>query len=252
MSRVCIIIPARYNSQRLPGKPLADIVGQPMIIRVYRQAQAALPTAEIVAAVDDVRVLQVLQQNGALAAMTGKEHESGTDRCAEIARGQAYNDDDIIINVQGDEPLVPIHMIQEFARFCTDMLDFQMATIAVPVRSIAEIHDPNVVKVTRDIDGRAISFSRAPIPYARDVNVVDWPLESYLHHVGVYAYRNSTLQKLAASPPCDLERIEKLEQLRALWLGVPIDVMDWPEAPPKGVDTADDLQRVVAILTDIA
>lgn len=157
--------------------------------------------------------------------------------------------DDIVINVQGDEPLIPVDLIQAFSRFCMDNADFQMGTIAVPLGERAHIHDPNVVKLTVDMQGNAIVFSRSPVPFCRDQALEDWPVAMFLRHVGIYAYRRATLGKLTAVPPCDLERMEKLEQLRALWLGIEIKVMSWDSIPPHGVDTPEDAERVVALLS---
>lgn len=242
-----IVVPARYASSRLPGKPLLDLAGKPMVVRVYEALRRAMPGADIVIAVDDGRVLDALTQHGIAVAMTDSGHESGTDRVAEVARAQGWSDADIVCNVQGDEPLVPEGMLRAFAGFCAGRTPFSMATIAVPAGSNREIHDPNVVKLAVDAAGDAIAFSRAPLPFNRDLPPAEWPLEDYLRHVGIYAYRNDVLQRLTGSPPCALEKAEKLEQLRALWLGIPIHIMRWHQSPPLGVDTPDDAARVAAI-----
>lgn len=244
---VRVVIPARYGSSRLPGKPLVDLAGKPMVVRVYQAVARALPGIDIVVAADEARVMAVLGQNGIPVVLTRQDHESGTDRSAEVARVQGWGEDDLIVNVQGDEPLVPEDLLQAFVAFCTDRDGMSMATIAVPLDSAEQIHNPNIVKLTRDAKGHAIAFSRAALPFNRDLPVEKWPVADYLRHVGIYAYRNAVLQKLTSTRPCDLERIEKLEQLRAQWLGIAIDVMLWHSAPPHGVDTAEDAQRVANI-----
>lgn len=242
-----VVVPARLASSRLPGKPLLDLAGKPMVVRVHEAVHRALPDADIVVAVDDLQVLDVLAGHGIAAAMTDPGHESGTDRAAEVARMLGWSDADIICNVQGDEPLIPEDMLRTFAGFCTGRSPFSMATVVVPIGSAREIHDHNVVKVAVGATGDAITFSRAPMPFNRDLPPMEWPPEDYLRHVGIYAYRNDVLQQLTGSRPCALEKIEKLEQLRALWLGIPIHVMRWHRSPPHGVDTPDDAARVAAI-----
>lgn len=242
-----VVVPARYGSTRLPGKPLLDLAGKPMVVRVHDAVRRALPEADIVVGVDDERVLTVLAEHGIPATLTDPGHESGTDRAAEIARTRGWSEGDIVCNVQGDEPLVPEDMLRAFAGFCVGRTPFSMATIAAPVGSVREVQDPNVVKLTVDAAGDAIAFSRAPIPFNRDLPPMEWPLDDYLRHVGIYAYRNDVLQQLTGSRPCALEKIEKLEQLRALWIGIPIHVMRWHQSPPHGVDTPDDAARVTAI-----
>lgn len=247
-SKLRVVIPARYGSSRLPGKPLIDLAGKPMVVRVYDAVRAALIDADIVVAVDDQRILTVLEAYGAPAVMTDPGHESGTDRTAEVARAQGWAVDDVILNVQGDEPLVPSNLLRAFAAFCTGRAPFSIGTIAAPVSSQGQISDPNVVKVILDAEGRAISFSRASIPFARDYPEGGWPLDAYLRHVGVYGYRNDVLQRLTQTPPCALEQVEKLEQLRALWLGIAVQVMWWPKSPPHGVDTAEDALRAAELI----
>jgi len=202
-------------------------------------------------AVDDQRVLDALAGHGIQAAMTDPAHESGTDRAAEVARTLGWAGTDTVCNVQGDEPLVPHDMLRAFAGFCATCTDLSMATIAVRVGSVAEVHDPNVVKLTLDAGDRAIAFSRASMPFHRDLPPAQWPLDDHLRHVGIYAYRNDVLQQLTGTPPCALERIEKLEQLRALWLGIPIHVMRWHQSPPHGVDTPADAARVAALFGEM-
>lgn len=250
-STLRVVVPARYASSRLPGKPLLDLAGKPMVVRVYEAVRRALPEADIVVAVDDQRVLDALTGHGIQAAMTDPGHESGSDRAAEVARTLGWGGADIVCNVQGDEPLVPQDMLRAFASFCATSTSLSMATIAVPVGTAAEIHDPNVVKLTLDAGDRAIAFSRAPMPFHRELPPAQWPPGDYLRHVGIYAYRNDILQQLTGTPPCTLERIEKLEQLRALWLGLPVHVMRWHQSPPHGVDTPADATRVAALFGEM-
>ena len=246
-----VVVPARHASSRLPGKPLLDLAGKPMVIRVHEAVRRALPEADIVVAVDDQRVMDALAGHGIQAEMTDPGHESGTDRAAEVARMLGWPGTDTICNVQGDEPLVPQDMLRAFAGFCAARTSLSMATIAVPVDAVAEVHDPNVVKLTLDAGDRAIAFSRAPMPFHRDLPPAQWPPGDYLRHVGIYAYRNDVLQQLTGTLPCMLERIEKLEQLRALWLGIPIHVLRWRQSPPHGVDTPADAARVAALFREM-
>lgn len=242
-----VVIPARYASTRLPGKPLLDLAGKPMVARVYEAVRGALPDADVVVAVDDARVQDALAAHGLAATRTDPGHESGTDRAAEVARSLGWAKDDVVCNVQGDEPLIPQDMLRAFAEFCSRPGPFSMATIAAPVESTLHVQDPNIVKVALNSAGCAITFSRAPIPFNRELPPAQWPVSDYLRHIGVYAYRNDVLQELTAAQPCALETVEKLEQLRALWLGISIHVMRWRQPPPHGVDTPDDAARVAAI-----
>ncbi|UCZ56874.1 3-deoxy-manno-octulosonate cytidylyltransferase [Desulfurispirillum indicum] len=243
-----VVIPARYASMRLPAKPLVDLAGLPMIVRVFQRVQLGLPGEDILVATDDERIVQVLARHDIPHVLTAADHQSGTDRAAEVARLSGWSDDDIILNVQGDEPLVPCELLRAFADFCQQQTALQMGTIVVPVTEYQHIHDPNVVKVVLNQQQDALLFSRAPIPHCRDISPEQWPLEAFARHIGIYAYRNRVLQQLATTPPCALELREKLEQLRALWLGIPIRVMAWHESPPHGVDTPADVQRVIRIL----
>lgn len=245
-----VVIPARYGSSRLPGKPLIDLAGKPLVVRVHEVVRAAIPHAEIVVAVDDNRISDALAQWEIPVMMTDPGHESGTDRVAEVARALSWNSESIIINVQGDEPLVPAALLQSFAAFCVDHAQLTMATVAVPLETVDQLHDPNIVKLCINARDNAITFSRAGIPFHRDLPLNTWPLDGSLRHVGLYAYRNDILQKLTAAEPCSLERAEKLEQLRALWLGIPINVMRWHESPPHGVDTSEDAARVDRLFRD--
>jgi 3-deoxy-manno-octulosonate cytidylyltransferase (CMP-KDO synthetase) len=244
-----VVIPARFGSTRLPGKPLIDLAGVPMIVRVYEAVQAALPsTVDIIVATDDERIVASLDAHRIPVRMTDPEHRSGTERCAQVARELDWNPDDVVVNVQGDEPLVPAALLDSFVQFCADAPSFDMATIAVPLTDVSHLSDPNVVKLVVGATGQAIMFSRSAIPFCRDLPQSDWPLSAYLRHVGIYAYQCSALWRLTGSPSCELEEIEKLEQMRAVWLGMPIRVFVWPESPPPGVDTNEDVARVREIL----
>ena len=246
--RLHVVIPARYGSQRLPGKPLIDLAGTPMIVRVYDNVRATLGAVDVVVAVDDERILRVLEEHSIPADMTSPDCESGTDRAAEVARHHGWADTDIILNVQGDEPLLPPDLLTTFASNCLRQTEFSMGTVSVPVESADEIFDQNVVKVVRRRDGFAIAFSRSPIPFDRDRRPDEWVLGNYRRHVGIYAYTNNTLQLITRTEPCALELLEHLEQLRAVWLGIPISVLDWHASPPGGVDTAADAERVIAVI----
>jgi 3-deoxy-manno-octulosonate cytidylyltransferase (CMP-KDO synthetase) len=232
------VIPARFESTRLPGKPLADIAGQPMIKRVYDRAVASGAT-QVIIATDDKRIETVCRQFGASVQMTATEHENGTDRIAEVAERLGWSDSLIVVNVQGDEPLLPPNLITQVAALLERKPDAAIATLVTPLHSDADWQDPNVARVVVDRSGRALYFSRAPIP---------WPREGgrppALRHIGLYAYRVGSLKTIAATPPCELEQVERLEQLRALWLGMTIVVEEASEAPPPGVDTEKDLEAV--------
>lgn len=241
-----VVIPARYASTRLPGKPLADIAGQPMIVRVAAAARRAKSDGVWVAT-DDERIAAAVRQHGFDAVMTGANHVSGTDRIAEVAGQLQWNEDDIVVNVQGDEPLLEPALIEAVAGALRDGPDAAMATACHPLTAAADFFNPNVVKVVCDARGRALYFSRAPIPWdgrfadAREALPDDFPAR---RHIGLYAYRVSFLRRfgqLAASP---LERCESLEQLRALWHGYAIQVVCVDYSPAPGVDTAEDLERV--------
>ncbi|MDP1732974.1 MAG: 3-deoxy-manno-octulosonate cytidylyltransferase [Sulfuritalea sp.] len=242
-----VVIPARYASTRLPGKPLADIAGRPMIVRVAAAARRAR-TDGVWVATDDERIAAAVRQHGFDAVMTRADHASGTDRIAEVADQLDWNDDDVVVNVQGDEPLLEPALIEAVAAALHGDPDAAMATAAHPLTGADDFFNPNVVKVVCDVRGRALYFSRAPIPWDRDRFAEardELPADPRaLRHIGLYAYRVSFLRRfgqLAASP---LERCESLEQLRALWHGYPIQVVSVDHPPAPGVDTPEDLERV--------
>ncbi|MDE2220119.1 MAG: 3-deoxy-manno-octulosonate cytidylyltransferase [Gammaproteobacteria bacterium] len=249
-----VVIPARYASARLPGKPLLPLAGKPMLQWVYERACAA-QADEVLIATDDERIAATARAFAAGAAadgvvMTSAAHASGTDRVAEVARRRGWDDRQIVVNVQGDEPLLPPQLIRQVAALLEHHPGADIATLATPIGSVAEYLDPNVVKVVADSALRALYFSRAPIPWHRD-GVVDggqaqW--QGARRHVGLYAYRVAALRRLAALPPSPLEVIEKLEQLRALEAGCGFRVADGVVPPGPDVNTPADLERVAALL----
>lgn len=246
-----VVIPARYGSSRLPGKVLVRIAGKPMIQWVYERARASL-AREVIIATDDPRVMSAAQSFGAQAVMTALTHASGSDRIAEVARTRAWADTDIVVNVQGDEPLLPPALIDQVAGVLEAAPQAGIATLATPVESITEMLDPNAVKLVTDTQGRALYFSRAPIPWERDGAPSGLSsqrvFDGGLRHVGIYAYRVRTLLHLASLGTGTLEAREKLEQLRALENGIEIRVAGASERPPPDVNTSADLERVSALL----
>lgn len=242
-----VVIPARYASTRLPGKPLADIGGVPMIVRVA-EAAGRSRAAEICIATDDARVFDAVVAHGHLACLTRADHSSGTERLAEVVQARRWHDDDIVVNVQGDEPLIDPALIDQLAGALARDDEVLMATAAHRLGSAEEFFNPNVVKVVCDASGHALYFSRAPIPYARDAFAATQarlPEDlGALRHIGIYAYRAGFLRRFVHLHPSPLEGIESLEQLRALWHGYPIRVILAESAPAAGVDTPEDLERV--------
>ncbi|EIG27779.1 3-deoxy-manno-octulosonate cytidylyltransferase [Haemophilus paraphrohaemolyticus] len=246
-----VIIPARYASSRLPRKPLADIVGKPMIQHVWKKAQQA-GANRVIIATDHEEIEKVAKAFGAEVCMTSTEHNSGTERLSEVIEKMAIADDEVIVNVQGDEPLIPSVIIQQVAQNLAEN-QVNMATLAVKLETKEELFNPNCVKVVTDQKGMALYFSRATIPFARDhfadcddAFVASQP---YLRHIGIYAYRAKFVNQYIRWQPTVLEKLESLEQLRALWYGEKIHVELAKEAPQVGVDTLEDLERVRAILT---
>lgn len=246
-----VVIPARYASSRLPGKPLQDIVGKPMVQHVWEQACKS-GAQRVVVATDDMRIVEACRGFGAEVLMTRIEHNSGTDRLAEVATALGLAPDAIVVNVQGDEPLIPPAIIDQVAANLAANPQAAIATLAEPIEEVAALFNPNVVKVVSDRAGLALTFSRAPLPWARDAFAVDrtqLPANvPYRRHIGIYAYRAQFLHDFVAWGPCWLEDSECLEQLRALWHGVRIHVADALQAPPAGVDTQEDLDRVRRLL----
>jgi len=241
-----VVIPARYASSRLPGKPLADIGGKPMVLHVLERALQA-GAESVVVATDDARVQQAVKAAGYQALMTSPEHQSGTERLVEVAETLGWADDTLVVNVQGDEPLIDPALIREAARQLVLHDDAVMATLAHPIHDHADFINPNVVKVIADEAGYALYFSRAPIPWPRDAFAAQQAMPhelGALRHVGLYAYRAGFLRTYASLASSPLERYEMLEQLRVLWHGHRISLGITPIAPAPGVDTPEDLARV--------
>ncbi len=247
-----VAIPARYASTRLPGKPLRLLAGRPLLEHVYRRAVAS-GALEVVIATDDSRIRAVAEGFGATVCMTAPEHPSGTDRLAETAAQCGWPDDAIVVNVQGDEPGLPPALVRQVAADLAAHPAAGIATACTRADTAAEVFDPNAVKVVRDAEGYALYFSRAPIPWQRDAfhstgapPVALPPTTAWLRHIGLYAYRVAVLRRYPTLTPAPAEQAEALEQLRALWHGIRIHVMDAAQAPPPGVDTEADLARLAA------
>lgn len=244
-----ILIPARLASTRLPDKPLADIAGLPMVVRVAQRA-AQSHASQVVVATDNERIEAACQAHGVACVMTRADHPTGSDRLAEACELLGLDGDDAVVNVQGDEPLIDPHLIDACAAQLTQRPDCVVSTAAHPIEDPAHFGNPNVVKVVTDAQGRALYFSRAPIPWWRDAPMAGQPADGAdtpLRHIGIYGYRAGLLRRfpqLAVSP---LERLESLEQLRVLWHGERIAVHITPHAPGAGVDTPEDLARVRAL-----
>lgn len=239
-----IIIPARYASTRLPGKALLDIAGKPMIQWVFEQA-VQCQASRVVVATDDQQIANTVKQFGGEVCLTATTHESGTERLAEVVDKLSLDDDEIIVNIQGDEPLIPPLIVDQVAKLLEDDPDVPMATLAGEFKSSEQIHDPNIVKVVCDNLGRALYFSRAPIPYSRNG---EWPKEAYLKHIGIYSYRAGFIHKYISMKPSPIELYEKLEQLRVLWYGYKINVAKALVDPGYGVDTQADIDKVREIM----
>lgn len=247
----CVVIPARYASTRLPGKPLLDIAGKPMIQRVYERACASSAT-RVVIATDDSRIVEAAAGFGAEVLMTSADHVSGTDRIEEVARLLGLPADDIVVNVQGDEPLVPPAVIDQVAGNLAANQSAGIATLCEPLESVEDLFNPNIVKLVADAAGFALYFSRAAIPWDRDEFADGQPGDDVTiearRHLGIYAYRVSLLHDFVQWPVAELEQKESLEQLRAMVNGTRIHVAEAVEAVPPGVDTAADLELVRSIL----
>ena len=242
-----VAIPARAGSSRLPDKALADLGGKPMLQWVYEKACAA-GAADVSIATDDERIVAAARAFGAVARLTSARHASGTDRIAELAEIEGWADTDIVVNVQGDEPLIPPANIAQVAALLTACAQAALATLSTAIISAEEFLDPNAVKVVTDRRGRALYFSRAPIPMHRDGAPGGRSFEGARRHVGIYAYRVAALRRLTGLAPTPLERAEKLEQLRALEHGMVIQVAEACEPPGPDVNTPEDLRRVAALI----
>jgi 3-deoxy-manno-octulosonate cytidylyltransferase (CMP-KDO synthetase) len=241
-----VLIPARLASTRLPDKPLADIAGVPMVVRVAQRASQAGPTQVVVAA-DDARIVAACERHGVRALMTRADHPSGSDRLAEACTQLGLDGDDVVVNVQGDEPLIDPALVRACAELLGARPECAVSTAAHPIGTVADFTNPNVVKVVVDAAGRALYFTRAPVPWWRDAygsGVHALPEPPPLRHVGLYAYRAGFLRRFPALAPAPLERTEALEQLRVLWHGERIAVHVTHDVPGAGVDTPEDLARV--------
>jgi len=248
-----VAIPARYASTRLPGKPLALLAGTPMILHVHRLAERS-GAQEVVVATDDERIRAACAAAGADVEMTSPKHPSGTDRIAELAARRGWSGDAVVVNVQADEPMLPPALIRQAAELLERDTGADIATLAAPVESLEEYLDPNVVKLVTQSNGRALYFSRAPIPWHRDGAPAGFASQTRFRgarrHLGIYAYRVDALSRLAAAPPSTLERAESLEQLRALQMGLAMAVGDARARPGPGVDAPDDLAHVERLLRE--
>lgn len=247
-----VVIPARYGSTRLPGKPLLDIAGKPMIAHVCERALEA-EAEQVVVATDDERIFTAVEKLGLQVVMTDPKHQSGTERIAEVAAKMQWQGDEIVVNLQGDEPLIPAEYINDVAQALAGQNLAGMATLAARIDDQEELFNPNAVKVVLDKAANALYFSRAPIPWQRgafperaDLNN---PLQPFLRHIGMYAYTVDFLQRYCSWQPSPLEAVESLEQLRVLWYGEKIRVQVVAQTPQAGVDTEADLLRVARVLS---
>jgi len=248
-----IVIPARYDSARLPGKPLADVAGKTLIERVYDCARET-GAERIIVATDDDRIADAANKFRAQTCLTSASHASGTDRLAEVVHRLGIPDGSIVVNLQGDEPLMPPGLIREVVDCLKAHPDAVVATACAPMTDPYEFGNPNVVKVVLDESGYALYFSRAPVPWPRErmaAGTGDKPVEAY-RHIGLYAYRAGFIREFSGWKPCPPEQIEQLEQLRVLWHGRRIVVHVADEMPAAGVDTAEDLERVRKLFSDSA
>lgn len=242
-----VVIPARLGSTRLPRKPLADIGGKPMVIRVAERAKQSLAQS-VVVATDSPEIQAACDEHRIECLLTSPDHPTGTDRIAEVAQLLKLPANTLVVNVQGDEPLIPPELINQVAQTLADNTACAISTVAVPITDASEITNPNVVKVVLNKAGEALYFSRASIPFVRDPDTSQ--TITHLRHLGIYAYRAEFLQAYTRLEPAPPEQAEALEQLRALWNGYRIAVHTASEAPPAGVDTAEDLERVRRLLAN--
>lgn len=243
-----IVIPARYGSTRFPGKPLIDIQGKPMVLHVMERAREA-GADRVIVATDHIEILQVIKSAGGEACFTSSEHSSGTERLAEVIEKYRFSDTDIIVNVQGDEPMIPPIIIDQVAKNLANTC-LGMATLAAPITNKVDLMNPNVVKVVVNALGHALYFSRAPIPWKRYGLMTEEKNRTALRHIGIYAYRVDFVRRYINWGKSPLEEIEKLEQLRVLWHGEKIHVDIVKKIPPQGIDSPEDLEKIRKILPD--
>lgn len=244
-----VIIPARFAASRLPGKPLLNVGDRPLLQWVWQCARTS-GAGSVTIAADDARIAEAAQGFGADCVMTSPQHASGTDRVAEVVRTRQLGAEDIVVNLQGDEPMMPPAVVNDVAAALGARPDVDMASAAAPIRSLEEFLDPACVKALRALNGDALYFSRAPVPWPRDKVAAGRPLNfaGAWRHIGIYAYRVRSLLQFSSWPPTPLEETEKLEQLRALEHGMRIHLVALSEPPPAGVDTPEDLERVRRLL----
>lgn len=255
MSDYKIVIPARYASSRLPGKPLIPLAGKPMVQHVYERAIEA-GASEVIVATDDARIQEVVKEFGGHVMMTSVEHENGTERIAEVANAKGWPDDTVVVNLQGDEPLIPQSLIELTAQGLLDNADAGMSSVCTPIDSVEDVFNPNVVKVVLNQRNFAMYFSRATIPWDRDLykngqSKVTDQMPVY-RHIGMYGYRVSFLKAYQDMQQCPVELTESLEQLRALWYGVNIHMSVIDQAPGHGIDTPEDVERVEQLLLNLS
>ncbi len=241
-----VVIPARYASERLPGKPLREIAGKPMIEHVYARASES-QADDVIVATDDERIAVAVRGFGGRACMTDTKHTSGTERLAEVCAKEGWSDDVCVVNLQGDEPLMPPALIDQCAQLLTEA-EVHISTLASKLDSARDFQNPNIVKVVCAANGNALYFSRASIPHARNSSENELAMATALQHHGIYGYRVAVLKQLVAAAPVALETTERLEQLRALYLGMTIRVGIPRSRPGPGVDTEEDLQAVANLL----
>ena len=243
-----VVIPSRLASVRLPDKPLQMLLGRPIVRHVYERA-AASGADEVIVATESERVVAACRAFDAEVVLTSPAHRNGTERVAEVAEQRGWRDDAIVVNLQGDEPLMPTALVDQVAALIAST-DTPIATLAWPLESVEEMRNPNVAKVVLDANGDALYFSRAPIPWNRDEPPTrdGATVTQALRHIGLYAYRAGALRQLVSAPPCELEELEKLEQLRALYLGLRIRVGIARSLPGQEVNTPEDLERVASLL----
>lgn len=251
-----VVIPARYASTRLPGKPLKLLAGKPMLQHVHEKAIAS-GAEQVVIATDDDRIREAALGFDAEVCMTSSDHQTGTDRLAEVVEAYQWADDEVVVNLQGDEPLMPTELVQQVAQILQNDDKAVTSTLSTPLRNEAQITDENTVKVVTDHAGYALYFSRAPIPWVRgelkwDTTVDEALLAHYQRHIGLYAYRVGFVKKYVSLTSAPLEQLESLEQLRMLWHGYRIVVAVAEEAPVAGVDTEEDLERVDLLLREMS